>query len=413
MKQSFNFKKIREAALLLPQYSESKRNAFLDTLSKEILGAKKKIIAANKKDIAGAHAKKLPAAFVERLVLDEKGITLLTLKLKDIKKLKSGLGESIEERKEKAGFTLKKVRVPLGVLLVIYEARPEVTIDVAALCIKSGNAAILKGGSEALLTNKALYECVTAALKKLKFPAESVNFIQTAKRAVTNNLLTERGAIDLVIARGSYGMVKAVIQRSAIPVLAHAAGGARIYVDKSADLNMSEKVLINAKITKPSACNTLDTVLVHKSIAKKFVPRIVQAFISNGVTVKGDAESARLAPIIRATEKDWDTEFLCLTVALKVVASVDEAISFTNEHSKRHTEGILARDEKAIRAFTRGVDAAALFVNASTRLHDGYVFGLGSEMGISTEKLHARGPVGLKELTTYRWEVYGKGTIRK
>jgi glutamate-5-semialdehyde dehydrogenase len=413
VKQRFNFRAIRNAALLLPQASESLRNTFLDILGKEIVKAEKKILSANTRDVRDAKKKGLPAAFVERLVLDKKGVKLLTLKLKDIKKLKSGLGEVIEQRKEKAGFTLRKVRVPLGVLLVIYEARPEVTIDVAALCVKSGNAAILKGGSEALRTNAVLYDCITSALKKSKLSTDSVTLVQSKNRSVTNQLLLERENIDLVIARGSYGMVKAVLAQSSIPVLAHAAGGARIYVDKTADLKMAEKILINAKVTKPSACNTLDTVLIHKGIAKRFVPQMVKAFVSEGVVVKGDAESVRLAPIVRATAKDWDTEFLGLTVALKVVSGVEDAVRFTNTHSKRHTEGIVAKNEKTIRTFTQGVDAAALFVNASTRLHDGYVFGLGSEMGISTEKLHARGPVGLKELTTYRWEVYGKGTIRK
>lgn len=410
--KKIDLNKTASAALLLGKTSEKERNAFLRILKDEILKNTKKILTANLKDLKQAKKKKLEEAFVQRLVLDEKGIAHLGEMLEKLAKLESGLGETMEKKENLSGFSLRKVRVPLGVIFVIYEARPEVTIDVAALCVKSGNAAILKGGSEALYTNKALYTCVEAALKKSKLVKDTISFIDTGSRKVTDQLLTRHDAIDLVIARGGYAMVKAVIEKSSIPVLAHSAGGARIYVDKSANLEVAEKILINAKITKPSACNSLDAILVHKSIAKVFVPNIVAAMAEKGVRVLGDKESMKFGHVERASKTDWDREFLSNIVAVRIVKNREEAADFMNAHGKKHSEGIIAEDKKTIDDFLKSVDAAALFVNASTRLHDGYVFGLGSEMGISTGKLHARGPVGLKELTTYKWHVYGKGHVR-
>ncbi|MEK7140942.1 MAG: glutamate-5-semialdehyde dehydrogenase, partial [Patescibacteria group bacterium] len=316
----------------------------------------------------------------------------------------AGIGEIIEERTDKNKLFLKKVRTPLGVIAVIYEARPEVTIDVAALCIKSGNAVILKGGSQALETNKTLYACILAALEKTGIDKETVSFISSNSRRTINWLLKKNEYVDLVIARGGYGLVKAVLNQSTIPVLAHAAGGARIYIDASADLSMAEEIILNAKTSKPATCNSLDTIVVHRNIVNKFIDRITNVLEMQHVKVINDQ---------KATEKVWNTEFLGLTVAIKVVKDVKEAVNFINRHSKRHSEGVVAEDKKVIDYFVDSIDAAALFVNCSTRLHDGYVFGLGSEMGISTGKLHARGPVGLKELTTYKWEMYGNGQIRK
>ncbi|OGG52396.1 glutamate-5-semialdehyde dehydrogenase [Candidatus Kaiserbacteria bacterium RIFCSPLOWO2_12_FULL_53_8] len=401
---------IRQAAIDLAKTSEKKRNAFLGALAKELRTRKKDLLAANQKDVADAQRNELPEAFVQRLVVDAHGLETLNKKLRDVQKLKSGLGEIIEHKKDRTGLVLDKVRTPLGVILIIYESRPEVTIDVAALCIKSGNVAILKGGSEAKHSNQALYHCIQNALKKSGFAKDTVSYVQD--RSAVSKLLKQHTHIDLVIARGGYSLVKAVLSDSTIPVLAHAAGGARIYIDQSADLKMAEKILVNAKISKPAACNSLDTIVVHKKIASRFIPRITDMLRARGVRVLGDALSRKFSAVGTMTEKDWDTEFLGPTVGIKVVSDVAEAITFINHHSKRHSEGIVASNKKIIRQFTDSVDAAAIFVNASTRLHDGYVFGLGSEMGIAAGKLHARGPVGLKELTTYKWQIYGKGHIR-
>lgn len=398
MGTELNLKKIKEAAGALTRATEEQRNKFLHTLSKEVVRREKDILAANMRDVRKAQAQHSPSAFVQRLTLDHKGIEALVKKLASTARLKSGLGACIEKRTRK-NLVLKKVRVPLGVLMVIYEARPEVTIDVAGLCVKSGNAAILKGGSQAAETNAVLCTCIAAALKKAGLPIRAVSCIDPGNRSAVNSLLKRNDVIDLVIARGGYAMVKAVQQQSRIPVLAHASGGARIYVDKSADPAMAEKILVNAKITKPAACNSLDTILVHQKIAKTFVPRITRAMEKNHVIVK------------RAM--DWNTETLSLVVGIKIVKNVDDAVRFIRQHTKGHSEGIIAKDKAVIEYFTKSVDAAAVFVNASTRLHDGFVFGMGSEMGISTSKLHARGPVGLAELTTYTWHAYGTGTIRK
>ncbi len=396
--KNINLKKIREASLALSRSTERERNLFLKHLSEALIRGKKKVLAANARDVQHATANKLGAAFIDRLLLDEKAFRELVRKVRSVQKLTSGLGEIVEKKKPVRGLMLTKVRVPLGVLAVIYEARPEVTTDVAALCIKSANAAILKGGSEALATNSALYSCIRLALHKSGLPKDAITFVATGDRRVTDALLKRHDAIDLVIARGSYSMVKAVLEKTRIPVLAHAAGGARIYVDRSADLTMAEKILVNAKLSKPAACNALDTILVDHAIARTFVPRITKVMHAHRVSVKKNM--------------NWDTETLGPTVGIRVVKDAHAAAQFVNAHGKRHSEGIVANNKQAIRSFTDEIDAAAIFVNSSTRLHDGYVFGLGSEMGISTSKLHARGPVGLKELTTYKWVAYGHGNIR-
>jgi len=378
--------------------SEIERNIFLDNLAEILIKNKINIILANKKDIKKARENNLSDIFIQRLILDESGLDKIIDKLNDIQKLKSGLGEIIEERVTKEKLHLQKIRVPLGVVAIIYEARPEVTIDVAALCIKSGNAAILKGGSEALCTNKILYQCVLDSLIKSNFPKESIGFISTSNRKIISNILKHNESIDLVIARGSYEMVKAIQSQSTIPVLAHSAGGSRIYVDKSANLIKAINILVNAKVNKPSACNSLDTIILHKKIASKFIPHITNSLEKYGVKI---------------IKNDWSREFLDLKVSIKIVNGVDEAIKFINKYSKQHSEGIIATDKKVIEEFTNSVDSAALFINCSPRLHDGYVFGLGSEMGIATGRLHARGPVGLRELTIYKWRVYGNGQIRQ
>lgn len=398
MKQALDLEKIKKSANMLSSVSEERRNIFLDNLSEALLQSQQEIIEANKKDLAKAKIQKLPAAFIERLELDEIGVKKLIIKLRDIEKLPVGIGEIIEERKDKSKLLFRKVRIPLGVILVIYEARPEVTIDVAALCIKSGNAVLLKGGSEAIETNKILYSCILEALEKTKLNKETINFVSSKNRRIINWLLKKHEHIDLVIARGGYGLVKAVFNKSSIPVLAHAAGGARIYIDKSADLLMAEKIILNAKTSKPAACNSLDTVVIHQNIATEFVPKIIANLNRSGIKI---------------VENCWDREFLGLSVSIKVVKNVEKAVDFINQHTKRHSEGIIATDKKVIDYFTKSIDSAALFINCSTRLHDGYMFGMGAELGISTGKLHARGPVGLKELTTYKWEVYGNGQIRK
>jgi len=398
MKTRTDLIKIKKASLELPRLTDKDKNTFLDCLAQVLIDNKKRIQIANCKDIEVANKKKLSQAFIQRLTLDEHGVDMMVGKVKEVQKLKSGLGEIIENKVVEKELILQKVRVPIGVIAVIYEARPEVTIEVASLCIKSGNCVILKGGSDAWQTNMVLFECIKKALEQSQLSSDFVQFITSTNRKYIHSLLKENTFIDLVIARGSYAMVKSVQDHSRIPVLAHSAGGARFYIDKSADISIVKKILINAKITKPSACNSLDTIVIHRALVDTLLPDIREWLQEKNIKI---------------VKNDWETEFLSLKLSIKIVDNIDEAIQFINIYSKKHSEGIIATDAKAIEQFTTSVDAAALFVNCSSRLHDGYVFGLGSEMGIATGRLHARGPVGLKELTIYKWIVYGKDHIRE
>ncbi|MBI4973761.1 glutamate-5-semialdehyde dehydrogenase [Candidatus Roizmanbacteria bacterium] len=389
---------MKKASLELAQKTETEKNSFLKELASILKKNKKYILEENRHDLEKAREQNLSDVFLQRLTIDEKGINDLVIKVLEMQHLDAGIGEIIEQKIVGDGLLLHKIRVPIGVIAIIYEARPEVTVDVAALCIKSGNVAILKGGSEAMHTNIILYKCILKALKKTGFRKETINFITSTDRKNVLELLTRSDLIDLVIARGSYAMVENIQKHSSIPVLAHSAGGARIYIDKSADLSIVEKIIINAKVTKPSACNSLNTIIIHKELMGTFLKAICKSLTQQGVAL---------------VKNDWTTEFLDMRVSIKVVADATAAIKFINKYGNAHSEGIIASDPAVIALATSQVDTAALFINCSPRLHDGYVFGLGSEMGIATGKLHASGPVGLKELTIYKWIAYGKGHIRE
>lgn len=408
--RNIHLQAIKNAALELAYTKEEQRNLFLKFLCNELLQNQESILNANKEDLFQAKIRHQSLAFMERLSIGGYGIEKMILRVKEIMKLKDGLGEIIERKTIDDGLTIRKARIPLGVILLIYEARPEVTVDVASLCVKSANAVILKGGLEAQNTNKVLFKCINIALQRVKLPEECVSFID---RGEINRLLKKNMYVDLVIARGGYNLVKKIIKQSSIPVLAHGEGGARIYIDESADLSIVDKVVINAKTSKPSACNSLDTVLVHRKVASVVIPKLVAKLKRKSVRIIGDSDARKIVAVDKADKKDWDTEFLGLTLSLKIVDDVREAVMFIRSHSKRHSEGIIALDEMVIDYFVKSLDSAAIFINSSTRLHDGYVFGLGAEMGIATGKLHARGPVGLKELTTYKWIIEGKGHIRQ
>lgn len=395
MKNQINLNHIKEAAFVLSQKKDRDQNMFLKNLANYLMDNKELIFKANEKDIRNAEKDNLSASMIQRLILDKDGLNDLILRLSNLQKMKSVTGAILEQKLLENKLILKKISVPLGLIMVIYESRPEVTIDVAALCIKSGNAVILKGGSEAVNTNKVLYKCIVESLKSAKLSEKTVAFIED--RITLNKLLNRNDYIDLVIARGGYEMVKNVMKNSRIPVLAHSAGGARIYIDESADLSIVEKIIINSKTSKPAACNSLDTIVIHQRIAKQVLSDLTDSLKNNNVEI---------------VNNQWDQEFLDLKIGIKIVKNLDEAIKFINIYSKKHSEGIIAMDKSVINKFKNSIDTAAAFVNCSTRFHDGYEFGMGAEMGISTGKIHARGPVGLKELTTYKWEVYGNGQIR-
>jgi len=398
MKKIIDLNGVRGSFIKLSSKTEQERNLFLSCLTLELVNNRKKILTANEKDVKNAYKNNLSEVFIQRLKLDSEGFNSIVEKVKQVQSLESGIGEIMEKKTNDSGLILHKVRVPIGTILIVYESRPEVTIDVACLCIKSGNTAILKGGSEALNTNIALYVCIQQALSRSSLPLQSISFIQSKNRTIIKTLLKQNNYIDLVIARGGYKMVKYIQSHSTIPVLAHSSGGARIYIDKSADLSIVEKIIINAKVSKPAACNSLDTIVIHTDIKDKILNTIQKSFEKNNVKIIDD---------------EWDEEFLSMRVSIKIVNSLNEAIRFINAHSKKHSEGIIAQDKTIIRQFCQSIDAAVIFVNSSTRLNDGYIFGLGSEMGIATGKLHARGPVGLKELSIYKWIIYGQGHIRE
>ena len=372
-----------------------KANHFLDNLIQILDKNKKTIIVANKADLILAKKTGLSESIIQRLEFNETAIKKTIKRMGDLKKFDSSAGEIMESMNLKNGLLLNKVRTAIGTIAIIYESRPEVTLDAVCLCVKSGNKVVLKGGSEAINTNLALIKCIQQSLEKSGINKDWVKFIKNKKQFM--DLIRMGKEIDLVIARGSYELVKAVTKQSSVPVLAHSAGGARIYIDKSADLDLAKKIIINAKISKPSACNSLDTILIHKDIDKFFKENLVNELKTIGVKV---------------LYSQWDKEFLDLAINIKMVNNIEDAVEFVKKYSKGHSEGIIAQDKAAIEKFVNSIDCAAVFINCSTRFHDGFEFGMGAEMGISTGKLHARGPVGLKELTTYRWEVYGQGQIR-
>lgn len=373
---------------------------FCNSVCANLFQKKAAILAANKKDCRKAKKLNYSDSFLRRLQLDEKKIDEMVKRIKAVKEMKIGLGEAIEEKTLDNGVLLKKVRVPIGRILFIYESRPEVTIDIAVLSIYSGNKAILKGGNEAKETNKILMTCVEKALLAAHLPSDAVEYVESSRQKLYS-MLKKNTFIDLVVARGGYPMVQNILNRSTIPVLSHSEGGARIYIDGSANLAMAQKIVLNAKTSNPAACNSLDTLLIHKDIAPKFLPSLVQQLKRRKVT------------IVPSAKKNWEKEFLSLTLAIKLVESASSALEFISAYTNHHSEGIIARDKKVIAAFVKSIDAAALFINCSPRLHDGFIFGLGAEAGIATGKLHVRGPVGLSDLTTYTWVMEGNGQIRE
>ncbi len=403
----------KKASFMLAQKSSKEKNQILLEMIDVLENNKKIILNENSKDLEKAKKKKLSKVFIDRLTITEKVYAQIINQVKQIVKLPNPVGNIVEEKRLKNRILLKKVRVPLGVLGVIYEARPNVTVDAAALAIKSGNAVVLKGGSDAINSNRALLESIHKALANLKLPKEAVLFLDTSKREIVDKLLDQEKLIDVIIPRGGYSLVKKVVEMSKIPVLYHAEGGARIYVDASADIEKAVKICVNSKTSRPAVCNSLDTIVVNKKIAQLFLDRLVEELDEKKVKIIADKESRKIIRNARAArEKDFETEFLSLTLAIKTVKDIDEAIEFINKYSKKHSEGIVAQDKKVIAQFSQAIDAAGIFINCSTRFHDGGEFGLGAEIGVATGKLHARGPVGLQELTTYKWIAYGDGQIR-
>ena len=409
-------RKAKEASYELAGYSSADKNAMLAAIAEALTEEDNlaRLAAANATDVKEATENGKNAPFIDRLTLNEKRIATMIEGLKQVAALDDPVGEITEHRTLPNGLDLKRVRVPLGVIGIIYEARPNVTVDAAALCLKSGNSVVLRGGKDALNSNRVLYEIMRGAISAAGFNAAAVGFIDDPSRDASKVMLGQDKYVDVMIPRGGEGLKKFVLDNATMPVIASAGGNCHTYVEKTADLTKAIPVIVNAKVQRPSTCNALEHVLVDREIAKGFVPKLYAALKENGVEVLGTEEVRAIVPEIGlAAEEDFYTEFSGYKITIMLIDGVEEAVAFINAHSTNHSDAILSRDRASIDYFTARVDSAAVYVNASTRFTDGFEFGLGAEMGISTQKLHARGPVALKELTSVKYVIEGDGQVRK
>ena len=406
-------KAARRAAMSLAHASTSAKDHALRAMADALTADSARILEANEEDIRQARERGLTAAMIERLTLNEKRIAAMAEGIRQVAALPDPVGEIVEGWKRPNGLEILKVRVPLGVVAIIYESRPNVTADAAALCLKSGNAVILRGGSEAFRSNQAITSSLVRAIEGAGLPAECVQMVQTTDREAATHLMRLNGLVDCIIPRGGAGLIQTVMQTATVPVIETGVGNCHTYIHEDADLQMASEVAFNAKVQRPSVCNAMETLLVHSAVAAEFLPAFAERLKAAGVEIRGCGRTRQLVPwAVEATEEDWYTEYLALILAVKVVDSLDEAIAHINHYGSRHSEAIITRSLDAARRFTREVDAACVYVNASTRFTDGFEFGFGAEVGISTQKLHARGPMGLRELTTTKFVVYGDGQVR-
>ncbi|HEY3067563.1 MAG TPA: glutamate-5-semialdehyde dehydrogenase [Methylomirabilota bacterium] len=403
----------RAAATALAHAPTRLKNEALAQMARELDEKAAALIDANRIDVARARGRGLSSAFVDRLTLTEARVEAMARGLREVAALPDPVETVAEAWRRADGLEISRVRVPLGVIGFIYESRPNVTADAAGLCVKSGNAVVLRGGSEAIESNTLIASVLAKALEKVGAPGDAIQFIDITDREAVAVLLTLDGLVDLVIPRGGEDFVRWVAERSRVPVLKHDKGLVHVFVDAGADLEMAAAIVVNAKAQRPSVCNALETLLVHRAAASAFLPVVGKRLVAAGVELRGCPRTLALLPEARAAaESDWDTEYLDLVLAVRVVDDLDEAIAHIRRHGSGLAEAIVTNDRAAARRFTREVDAAAVLVNASTRLVDGQQFGMGAEMGISTSRVHARGPVGVRELTTTKFVVQGDGQLR-
>lgn len=406
----------KRASRELATLGSAVKDAALERIAEAVVARSDEILAANARDVEAGREAGLSSALLDRLTLTEARIAAMAAGTRQIAALPDPVGEVIEGRRLPNGLDVRKVRVPLGVVAVVYEARPNVTIDAAALCLKSGNAIVLRGSSAATHSNAVLAAVAMEAAAEAGVPQHAISLVAGGGRAELAELATQEGVVDLIIPRGGEGLKAALKGVATVPVIFAAAGNCHVYVDASADLPQAEEIVCNAKVQKPSVCNAAETLLVHVDVAAAFLPPALRRLQGLGVKLHLDEPALALVPedvaALPVTEEDWNTEYLALELAVGVVDSVEEAISHVNRHGSGHSEAILTRDTAAARAFQLGIDAAAIYVNASTRFTDGGEFGMGAEIGISTQKLHARGPIGLRELCTSKYLVEGQGHVR-
>ena len=410
---------VKRSSRQLALVSTQKKNDFINDLAEKIIQQQDMILEANQVDISAGRKAGLAESLIDRLVLTPARLQAMAADLREISLLPDPVGEIFDRQVLDNGLIVHKQRVPLGVVAVIYESRPNVTVDVCALAIKSGNAVILRGGSEAIHSNKALVEVIQAALRDNNLPADAVGFIDDPDRQLVLELLKMHETIDMVIPRGSAALHNFCKENSMIPVIVGGIGICHLYVDESADLQTALKVIHNAKTQRPTVCNALDTVLVHTQICQAFLPQLVSHLAKDGVSFRADVQAYQIleatnrGSVLPAGALDFDTEWLSLILGIRIVSTLEEAIAHIAAHSTGHSDGILTGSQENAAKFIAAVDSAAVYVNASTRFTDGAQLGLGAEVAISTQRLHARGPMGLRELTTYKWVIVGEGQVRQ
>jgi glutamate-5-semialdehyde dehydrogenase len=414
--------KAKEAFKTLGNADTNLKNSALIKMADALIENTDCILNANSMDIKAGKEKGMSKAMLDRLLLNEERIENMAKGLKQIASLPDPIGEINKMWKRPNGIMIGQMRVPLGVIGIIYEARPNVTVDATALCIKSGNAVILKGGSEAMESNKAISKIISCACENAGLPVGCINFIDTTDRGAVNILLKLNKYIDVIIPRGSGSLINFVVQNSTVPVIQTGEGNCHIFIDKDADLKMGVEIVINAKIQRPAVCNAAETLLVHRDAAEEFLPMISTRLFQHNVEIRGCEKTLEIinrcpfqegSKLFLADEKDWETEFLDLILAVRIVDSIEEAMEHIYKYSTKHSEVIVTNNYMNSQKFLREVDSAAVYVNASSRFTDGFEFGFGGEIGISTQKLHARGPMGLNELTSIKYVIYGEGQIRK
>lgn len=407
-------KRSKRASQQLGKISGAVRESGIKKMAEAIMANKTKILKVNNEDVEKAKEKGLKPSLIDRLTLDEERLKQISQGLMEIAALPDPVGAIKKMWKRPNGLLVGKMSIPLGVILIIYEARPNVTVDAAGLCIKSGNAVILRGGSEAFRTNKAIVRILRSAILEAGLPEDAIQIVTTTERKVIPELLKYDEYIDLVIPRGGEDLIRFVSEHSRIPVIKHYKGVCHIFVDSSADIEQAVRICYNAKVQRPGVCNAMETLLVHRDIAKTFLPRMKAEYDKAGVELRGCPETLKILPGIKsATEDDWYAEYLDLILAVKVVKDIDEAIAHIEKYGSMHTEAIVTKDYKNAQKFLNEVNSSTVLVNASTRFSDGFQLGLGAEIGISTTKIHAFGPMGVEELTTQKFIIFGDGQIRE
>jgi len=406
-----NAKRASRAAALA---STDQKNEAILRMAEAIRRERGQLQTENEKDVSAGREAGLSTALIDRLTLTDARIEGMAEGLEAVASLRDPVGETIDGSVRPNGLKIQKVRVPIGVVFMIYESRPNVTADAASLCLKSGNAVVLRGGKEAIHSNLAIHRALAAALEEVGLDPACIQLIETTDREAVNVALHAEGLIDVVIPRGGEGLIRAVAENATIPVIKHYKGVCHTYVDASADLDMANSICMNAKVQRPGVCNAMETLLVHKAVADQFLPDLVAALKEAGVEIRGCPETTAICPdVLEATEADWPEEYLDLILSVRVVDSIEEAIDHIDRYGSAHSDAIVTANYAAASRFVDEVDSAAVYVNASTRFTDGGEFGMGAEIGISTDKLHARGPMALAELTSYKWVVHGSGQIRE